>query len=240
MALRKFIDEEIFTKLNRESAFLLGFIFTDGFLRLNDKTGEDYVKIFSKDRYKIENVKKIFLSEHKIQHIKEKVNKGIKQGELFFLRIANPIIIEDLIDLGMSEKKNENIRFPYLTENLYPHFIRGVLSGSGSVSIYKKSIISQFTIGSIEFITELEKFLNSKGLNKRVIYKNKKTKKPSFVLRYSVRDTKLLFEYLYDDANELTTDLKQKKILEDYFLNREINNPISLKVKKRKMKRIKS
>ena len=232
---RKNINEETFTNLNIESAFLLGYIFTDGFLKLDDKTGVDYLNIYSKYKYKIENVKKILLAEYNIQRIKEKVTNGIRQGELFFIRIPNPIIIEDLLDYGMVERKNEKIKFPYMTAELYPHFIRGAWSGSGSVSLYKKSIVSQFTIGSIDFITELEKHLNKIGLTKRTIHENKNSKKPSYLIRYSINDTKKLYDYLYQDSTELTTDLKQKKLLNEYYSNRQTNIPI--RIPKRKMKR---
>ena len=234
---RKNIDEEVFTKLNDESAFLLGYIFTDGFLKLNDKTGVDYLNIYSKDKYKIENVKKMLLAEYNIQHIKEKITKGIKQGELFFIRIPNPIIIEDLMDYGMVERKNQNIKFPYLTDDLYPHFIRGAWSGSGSVSLYKKSIISQFTIGSIDFIKDLERHLNLIGLTKRTIHRNKTSKKPSYVIRYSINDTQKLYDYLYRDATKITTDIKQKRLLSEFFADRKVNNQI--RKPKRKMRRLK-
>lgn len=232
----KFINEDIFTKLNEEAAFLLGFIFTDGFLSYHKNTGLHYLRVYSKNRYKIENVKTIFSSSAKINHIRERSYSDVKQGELFYLHIGNETIIEDLFDLGMVEKKNQNIKFPYLPQNLYPHFLRGAWSGSGSIATYKKNISSKFTIGSIKFITDLEKHLNSISLSSQTIRKNKASRNPSYYIKYSIRDTQKLYKYLYCNATELTTDRKQEEKLSEYFSHREKNKPI--KMPKRKMKRI--
>lgn len=225
----KEINEETFTTLNNETAFLLGYIFADGFLGFHKNTGLNYIRIYSKNKYKIENIKHIFQSKAKIVHIKEKYHGEIKQGELFYLHVGNEIIIEDLIDLGMVEKKNNQIRFPYLPTELYPHFIRGAWSGKGSFSIYKKSILSTFSIGSISFITDLEKHLRSKGLAKIKINLNKFSKKPSYQIRYSVSDTKKLYDYLYGCTTELTNCKEHENLLKEYFTN--------YKPPKRKMKR---
>ncbi|MFV8467392.1 hypothetical protein [Flavobacterium sp. LB1P62] len=226
---QKKINEDTFTNLNEESAFLLGYIFTDGFLGFHKNTGLNYLRIYSKDKVKIENIKLIFQSEAKVNHIKEKYYGEVKQGELFYLHVGNEIVIEDLIDLGMVEKKNDKIKFPYLPTELYSHFIRGVWSGKGYVSTYKNSIFSTFSFGSIDFITDLEKHLRSKGLSKRKIELNKFSKKPSYKIKYSVTDTKKLYDYIYNCSTDLTTCIEQENLLKEYFAD--------YKPPKRKMKR---
>jgi hypothetical protein len=134
----KKINNEAFTELNKEKAYLLGFIFADGFLGFHKNTGLNYLRIYSKYRYKIENIKKILQSKTEIVHIREKMNETVKQRELFYLHVGDQINIEDLIDLGMVERKNDKIQFPYLPSNLHPHFIRGLWSGKGSISTYKR------------------------------------------------------------------------------------------------------
>lgn len=231
--IEKQIDEETFTKLNEETAFLLGFIFADGFMGFHKNTGLNYLRIYSKFRYKIENIKEILKSKARINHVKEKFHGEIKQGELFYLHIGNEVIIEDLIDLGMVENKNYNIKFPYLPIELYPHFIRGAWSGKGSILINKKSIFSLFSIGSIEFITDLEKHLHQKGLTKQKIQQSKLSKKPSYKIKYSINDTKKLYDYIYSSVTKLTICKEHSEVLETYFseykpkpLKRKMNRKI--------------
>lgn len=231
----KLINEETFTNLNSESAYLLGFIYADGFLGFHKHTGQHYLRIYSKQKYKIENARQIFRSTTPIVHIPEKINENTKQGELFYLHVGNQTIIEDLIDLGMVERKNNAIKFPYLTEDLYPHFIRGAWAGKGCVSNSNGAIFSYFTIGSIDFISSLERHLRSQGLSKQTILANKRSKKPSYRIRYSVADTKKLYEYLYADYGEFTICNEQEKLLRDFFSSYQFTAP-SLK---RTMKRLK-
>lgn len=211
------INHETFTDINEETAYLLGFIYADGFLGFHKNTGLNYLRIYSKHKYKIENIKQILQSKTDIVHIREKMNGTNKQGELFYLHVGNQIIIEDLIDLGMVERKNGNIQFPYLPSNLYPHFIRGLWSGKGSISIYKGSIRSKFSIGSIDFISDLENHLQTQGLSKQKIQLVKTSKKPSYKISYSISDTKKLYEYIYYNATDLTTSQDQEKLLREFF-----------------------
>jgi hypothetical protein len=226
------INEEIFTTLNAESAFLLGYIFSDGFLGFHKNTGLNYLRIYSGDLYKVENIKAILQSTTKIVHFKEKMYGEIKQGELFYLHVGCQTIIEDLIDLGMVEKKTDKIKFPYLPLDLYPHFIRGIWSGKGCVSTYKNSIFSTFTFGSIDFMKELKKHLRRMGLTPKKIELNKASKKSSYRIKYSINDTKKLFDYLYADFCELTIDREQKQLLESYFKN---HTPPKRKMKRKKI-----
>ena len=233
--IEKQINEDTFTNLNAETAFLLGFIFADGFLGFHKNTGLNYLRIYSKYRYRIENVREILKSKARINHVKEKYNGEIKQGKLFYLHIGNETIIEDLIDLGMVEKKNNNIKFPYLPAELYPHFIRGAWSGKGSVLINKNSIFSTFSIGSIEFITDLEEHLHQNGLTKQKIQQSKLSKKPSYKIKYSINDTKKLYEYIYSCVTDLTICKEHSFVLETFFLDYK-PRPIKRKMKRKTKK----
>jgi len=213
----KYVDKNVFKELNIASAFLLGYIFTDGDLLFNEKTGKYFLRIYSKYKYKIENAKNILKAEAKIQHRKAQTHKGRNQSEMFWIHIANDDIINDLKNYGMVLNKNEAITFPEIPEHLIPHFLRGVWSGSGSVMTYKDKPLSKLVNGSYEFISEVENRLNAVGLKKRKIYKNNHTKKSSYTIKYAMADTEKLYHYLFKGVTDETTCIKQEKILKEYF-----------------------
>lgn len=213
----KYVNKDIFKQLTPSSAYLLGYIFTDGDLLLNEKTGLHFLRIYSKFRYKIEGIKKIMSAEAKIQHRKAQSHKGRNQSEIFFIHVGNQDVIKDLIDFGMVLNKNEEIQFPEIPEHLISHFIRGAWSGSGSVSTYKNALLSSFVNGSIDFITELERRLNAIGLPKRTIHKAKHSKKPSYSFKYATNDSELLYWYMYNGVTDETTCRRQEKLYKEYF-----------------------
>jgi len=224
----------LFDKLDSFGAFILGFIFTDGSLFSHENYDLPYLRIYNSARYKIENAKTILGIDSDIRHIPEKYYKGIKQGELFYLHISQEEIIEELMDFGMVLRKNTNIKFPILPKELYPAFIRGLWSGKGSVSISKTTIRSSFSLGSKDFIYDLEDYLNKVDLSKRKIQARPQKKSTSYKLTYGVRDTKLLYDYLYKDHDLLTTCKKQEKMMREYFEYRAKHVPNAIENKKPK------
>ncbi len=220
---RKNINENIFQNLNTESAYLLGYIFTDGHLALNKNKNQFFLHIYSKYKYQLENVKKIFKSNSKIQYRKQTNYSGKVQGEIFWIHIENQKVIKSLLDLGMTTNKNASIKFPKIPKHLKNHFLRGCWTGSGCVSLYKNTLISQITTGSIDFIKEIERYLNSNGLKKRNIYSNKNSKKDSYVIRYATKDSEKLYKLMYREKTELTTCKRQEKLYKEKFntLNNE-------------------
>ena len=150
----KYVNENILKNLDENSAYLLGYIFTDGDLLLNLNTKKYFLRIYSKHRYLIENVKKVLAADAKIQHRAQQSYNGINQSEMFFIHIANQSILEDLISFGMKLDKAE-LRFPKIQKKLIYHFIRGLWTGSGCVSMNKSSVMSSIQLSSLEFMIEL-------------------------------------------------------------------------------------
>jgi len=222
-AKKKEINESIFDKINSVSAFLLGYIFTDGDLLLNLKTGKYFLRIYSKHYSQVEKIKSILKSSAKIQKREEKNYGNVIQSEIYFLHIGNQKIINDLLGLGLTLKKNEDLKFPKISEKLIHHFIRGCWAGSGNVTIYNNGVFSSIIIGSIDFMTEIERILNFNGLLKRNIYQNNHSKKSSFLIKYANEESEKLYNYLYKGTNLLIVSDKQHKIYKEYFKRKGSN-----------------
>jgi hypothetical protein len=200
--LKKKINSSFFSKLTSDSAFLLGYFFTDGDLQFNIKSKEFFVRLYSKQKENLEMVLMLLKSDAKIQHRKAVMTEKIRQGELYFIHIADETFIADLISHGMVRNKNSKITFPKIPDNLVNHFIRGCWAGSGCIYSGKNgSITSRFVTGSKDLILSIESKLNNAGLKKRKIYSHKHTKSPSYYITYAREESMKLYRYLYAGAD---------------------------------------
>lgn len=196
--LKNKIDSNFFSQINAYSAFLLGYIFTDGDLQYNQKYDYYFLRLYSKYKTNLQMVLKLIKSDAKIQQRKAVMTHAIRQGKISFIHIADKKFISDLMGLGMIRNKNSSIKFPKIPKEFISHFIRGCWGGNGSIYYSKEGrAISQFTSASREFINRIEKELNDAGLPKRKIYEHKLTKSPSYYFRYSHQNSADLHRYLY-------------------------------------------
>ncbi|WP_090126658.1 hypothetical protein [Lutibacter oricola] len=209
--------------MSAQGAFLLGYIFTDGDFLLNKKTNQYFLRIYSKHITQIEKLKKILKTDAKIQKREQKNYGDSVQTKIYFIHIGNQIIINDLLKFGLTIEKNLNVKFPKLEDKFKSHFLRGCWAGSGNVTIYEDRVYSSIVIGSYKFISEIEKYLSSNGLKPRKIYKNKLSKKPSYVIKYAHGESEKLYNFLYKGKTNLTISDKQEIIYKKYFTRIECN-----------------
>ena len=211
------INKNSFRELNHETAFILGYIFTDGDLLYEKSRDKYFLRIYSKYRVQLENTKKVLRAKAKIQYREEKNYGGTKQGAIFWIHIETPEIIQDLRDLGLTLKKNINLKFPKIAKKYIPAFIRGCWMGSGCVSLYKNTLMSSITIGSLDFINEMEIHLHNIGLTKRKIYKLENSKRPSYLIKYATKDSDKLQKYIYKNHTETTMCKRQKELYKNKY-----------------------
>lgn len=217
-ALKKRINSEFFADLNLDSAFLLGYIFTDGDLQFNKNTGHYFLRLYGKYYDDLEMVLKLIKSRAKIQQRKAVLTDSIRQGKVYFIHIADEKFISDLMDLGMVRNKNSKVKFPEIPEELYSHFIRGCWAGSGYAYIDKDGkFVSGIVLASKSLLERIEQILNSAGLKKRKIYEYKHTKTPSFYFRYAREDSEKLYHYLIKGATVKNTIKHQSRAFSEYF-----------------------
>jgi hypothetical protein len=203
---KKRINSDFFRKINPDSAFLLGYIFTDGDLQLNKKTGNHFLRLYGKYSSDLSMVLRMIESKAKIQERKALMTDSIRQAKIYFIHIADETFIGDIMKYGMVRNKNSKIKFPKIPAEYFNHFIRGCWAGSGyAYNDTKGKLITGIVLASRDLIEKIEQILNSAGLKKRKIYQYNHTKTPSYYFRYSSGESLKLYKYLYKGASDRNT-----------------------------------
>jgi hypothetical protein len=137
--MRKYnVNEDFFSEINNEeSAYWLGFLFADGYVRSN-KLKFVRLKLAIKDIDHLYKFKEALNSDHNVE----------EYDSYCQITIGSKKIVDDLIKNGCTPNKGMKIRLPNnIGSDLMNHFIRGYFDGDGCIShrgcnSYVSSIIS--------------------------------------------------------------------------------------------------
>ena len=224
MIFTKHIDQDFFKKWNSEMGYLLGYITADGCIVVSKKRKNHpfMLNITSaglKHLYKLRNALK---SEHKISR---KPNGGLNTFT-YQLQIRNPIITNDLMELGIFPRKTGHLNPIKVPEKYFPDFVRGFFDGDGTVYIYKVNKVSQIKAGfintSLSFFKEFNKQLcknldiPTKSIHK-IIDKRGEEKMVQFNVYFYVDDCEKLAEFMYGNNPSLYLPRK-RRIFEEWKL----------------------
>lgn len=226
------LREDYFENIDNEAkAYYLGLIITDGCVyRKWNRQGIIAITLQKKDKYLIDK----FVSEIHSNKTITSDGRGCCNVNILSNRMA-----DDLKKYGVVENKSLHTIFPKnIPNNLYPHLIRGLLDGDGSIGFYsrpkRKSHIRsiRFCQGNKQFIIDLMAYLKSE-LNVNPV--NIITEKPNLwsIAYYRNEDVLKLSHYLYDNASIYMTRKKDllNKVVEEllyYHGNTEITNSVKI------------
>ncbi len=209
MPIYKKVNKKFFKKWSSEMTYVLGFIFADGNIILT-KRKTWFLSLQITDKDILEKIKYTLGSSHVIS--KKKKVRGQKQ--LYRLQIGSKEICGDLMILGITPKKSHIMEFPSIPSHFFIDFLRGYFDGDGGVwfglknkkQIKKKyTLSSYFTSGSRKFLVSLKNNLQKYGILGGSLVK----KERGFELKYSVKNTLILYKIMYNDTCPLF--LKRKK-----------------------------
>jgi len=200
-------NKEFFNQWSPEMAYVLGFLFADGYVFKNPR-GSCFFCFCSTDREIIEKIKKILGSNHTIG-IRIRTN-GWKNA--YVLQIGSKDIFSRLNkEFGIIQNKSLIIKFPKVPDNFLGDFVRGYFDGDGNVNFGRYWRIdrqkwywvlsTRFTSGSKRFIDDLSGSLK-KYLKGGHIHK--KENNSGYDLQFSVRDSVDLYKLMY---NNISSDL---------------------------------
>ncbi|HIH31522.1 TPA: hypothetical protein HA235_02335 [Candidatus Woesearchaeota archaeon] len=181
------IDNNFFKKKNQNTAYVLGWFFSDGNISKNLREASIHLSI--KDKEILYLIKKLLKSDAPITEYKDAA----------VVRINNRIIVEDLISTGCIPKKSLILKFPDITRTQLRHFVRGYFDGDGSIHFNKPNTIKVTFVGTLLFLESLQVKLNNElGLGMHQIYKNRNI----YVCRYYGDEARKLCEWMYKGVTE--------------------------------------
>ena len=229
------IDESFFEKIDtEEKAYILGFLAADGYI-----TSKNYTicfKLSEKDDEILYKFKKALKTEANVKYYFNKNNNlhpEYKTVKSACLAIKNKKIWEDLVRLGITPKKTEELFFPKkeIPHSLVHHYIRGFFDGDGSV--YEMTIskskgedgsrrtykcIGISIIGKHDFLEDIGNIIGVRKVNGDLpVYKTKMMHQ----LQYSgFTRCKQVYDFLYKDA---TIYLERKKNKFDEIFSKNLS-----------------
>lgn len=209
---------------SEEKAYWLGFIASDGWITVNEKSnsGTIGIELQYKDVNHLKKFNKSICGNYKI----DTLNKTCEVSpypdrihKMCRIRIFSIDMVNDLYKFGVTTDKTYNFHIPNIPENLIRHFIRGYFDGDGCVRTRTRKLASSQTIEyplcdfssvDINFLEELRQYIYDKlsicsyiyteesGCRRLCIHKNE--------------HTMIFLNYLYNDA-EIYLDRKYEKYL---------------------------
>lgn len=198
---RKIEDHSIFDNgLTPESAYILGLIYSDGCLSYDDHTHRWRITIAMNDEELMNQVREMMTPNKKLYAYKHPNGRSTTYSVVS----TNPTDIKFIQSMGVCPQKSLIIKLPELPEDMYPHFIRGVFDGDGSIYKYRVSRGGDyygisFTTGSKDFADALCKFLNEYVTLRAKV--NKDCRKDTWYVKIGSRgDVDRFFNYVYHNA----------------------------------------
>lgn len=216
MPIRREVNKSFFKKWTSNMAYILGFIFADGNITCT-KRGTWYWSLQITDIEILKKIKKDIGSSHIISKKKSKQ----KHKQIYRLQIGSKEMCDDLIFLGLIERKSKIMLFPEIPKKYFSDFLRGYFDGDGGVWVGLKNkkqnnknyIISTFfTSGSEDFLISLKKILFSSGVLGGCLVK----KERGFDLKYSIKNSLKLYKIMYNSKCDLFLKRKREKF-ENYI-----------------------
>jgi len=196
--LRKYqVDDDFFKKIDRNSAYVLGFWAADGHIRKNQFS----ITQSKKDKYLLEKILNIMNSNNQlITH---------NSNNLFFNLYSIDIVNDVIRIFGEYESKTFDLNFPNIEEEYIPDFIRGYFDGDGCICFQKneKCYVSSMLSASQKLITGIYNFLKkNKYFNGRL-----KKYKNNYIISMGVNDTRRFGKVIYNNLTDNILYLKRKK-----------------------------
>lgn len=179
-------------------AYVLGYWWADGCMRIKSSTGGHEIEIASNDRDHLETM---------AQAIGDKywTRKVSLVSTCYAITFCSKEMYQDLLALGGTSHKSRTIGFPNVPAELLPHFVRGVIDGDGTLSWNGDRPILQIYSGSPQFLADMVAAIErSTGIPVPNVVANRE----NFNVKWSTTRVKCLVGWLYFDNKGLALDRK--------------------------------
>lgn len=185
---KRLIRHNFFSKIETElQAYLLGFIYSDGCINIQRHTLSIHINDIDSELFELF---KIISPDAYTQQEEGYESKALVRGHTvknessIRLAISSKILIEDLIKLGVCERKTyENLHIPEMNSNLIGSFIRGYFDGDGCFTWHASApnlnnrernwrikMSWQIDSKTQTLLTEFQKWFESQGVTLKINY----------------------------------------------------------------------
>ena len=206
------VDESFFEIIDtQEKAYVMGWFYSDGSNSVSPNVAKIDVAADSEDI--LHKIKEAIGSNARIKPIKNSANSyaGENAQMLYRLGIYNKLVSKQIAALGICGNMTYTRTWPeWLSEDLEPHFIRGLIDGDGCISIGKKKGFTISYYGTKMMCEGFSKVLSKIGVDHR----HQTDKNGHHFIRIMKQAECVKFaDYIYNDAT-IYLNRKHDKYLE--------------------------
>lgn len=179
-------------------AYVLGYWWADGCMRIKSNTGAHEIEIASNDREHLEIVAQVVGEKYFLRKVSVLSNT-------YVISFCSKEMYQDLLAHGGTPHKSRTIGFPYVPPELLPHFVRGVVDGDGTLSWNAGKPILQIYSGSQQFLADMATAIeDATGIPAPNLAANRE----NVYIKWSTVRAKCLVAWLYVDNPGLALDRK--------------------------------
>lgn len=195
-------------------AYLLGFIFADGWISKNSHNSYEFgMELQSADKYILEKINSELGNQNIIYHSKpysHKIN-GIETvtKDMDCLRVYSKPLVNGLIANGIVFNKTKKDVFPIVDNNLFFDFLRGYIDGDGCYYKCKNNTYMHITCASLKPLRYIQNKLYEFEIQTN-IYSEKENKHR--LMCVNSESMKKLINQLYYEADLFCLKRKYEKI----------------------------
>ena len=189
------VNENFFNEINSESAYVLGWMFSDGNVQSHKATFR--IHLNKKDIKIMETIRELLKSEHPFYFGK------INDVEL---KIHSSKLCKKLIEFGCVPRKSWCLEFPTnMPDEHLSHFMRGFFDGDGSIMFNKPNVIKISILGTTKFL----EILKNKLLEIPQV-KSSNIKRTSTIWKIEMYgdNARRFCEWIYKDCGQLYLERK--------------------------------
>ena len=194
---RKFTcNESFFDTWTEESAYTLGYVFTDGNVQYDTRASRWGLTITAaqKDESHLEKIRQLM-------RITKPLTYSAKTRS-YRMTIASRVLAEKLVEKGVVPRKSLVVDFPDVPVPFLRHFIRGVVDGDGSVFYFDRHRSTYFSI-RIYSVSRLFLIGAQAAIEEQISVASypRRVHKNVFVLEYTCARAERLGRWLYEGSH---------------------------------------
>ncbi|MBA3469092.1 MAG: hypothetical protein H0T53_05555 [Herpetosiphonaceae bacterium] len=199
-------DADFFQLWSPAMAYVLGYWWADGYMRIHPTTKGHFIEIASVDRDHLVLMAETINFRYSIRKIKA-------TSECCDIIFCSKAMYNDLLALGGMPNKSNVIGFPNVPAECLPHFVRGFVDGDGTLAWNGDRPVLQIYSGSHQLLLDMAKAIEqATGIPAPNIVANRAL----WYLKWSTIRAKCLAGWLYNEHSGLA--LARKAAIAQKFL----------------------